>query len=85
MKFSFGWNRRKRPGGRPQGHGPWRCDQAWWLIMGFAGGPPPSLDQVEKRFRRLAAAAHPDRGGSVTEMQALVRARARARSQYRQG
>jgi len=53
--------------------------------MGFAGGPPPSLDQVEKRFRRLAAAAHPDRGGSVTEMQALVRARARARSQYRQG
>jgi len=51
--------------------------------MGFVGGPPASLDQVEKRFRRLAAMAHPDRGGSDSEMQTLVRARARARLQYR--
>ncbi len=62
---------------------PWSCDQAWWLTMGFAGGPPASLEVVEKRFRRLAALAHPDRGGSDSEMQALVRARARARQQYR--
>ena len=81
------WFNQSHPKQSPQtGTGPirpWRCDQAWWLTMGFAGGPPASLDVVEKRFRRLAALAHPDRGGSDSQMQALVRARARARQQYR--
>jgi len=62
---------------------PWNCEQAWWLTMGFAAGPPPSLEHVEKRFRRLASTAHPDHGGSAGELQALLRARHRARQQYR--
>ena len=84
MKLWFGQSRQKQSPQRPTTPvRPWRCDPAWWLTMGFAGGPPASLEQVEKRFRRLAALAHPDRGGSDTEMQNLVRARARARLQYR--
>lgn len=52
---------------------------AWWLAMGFEQGPPRSLDNVERRFRQLAAAAHPDRGGTPEQMQALLAARAAAR------
>ncbi len=54
---------------------------AWWHVMGFDAGPPRSLDHVERRFRRLAALAHPDRGGSAEQMQRLLRARAQARRQ----
>ncbi len=56
------------PGGTP-----------WWHVLGFEAGPPPSLGVAETRFRKLAAAAHPDRGGSVDAMQRLNRARAEAR------
>ena len=51
----------------------------WWRVLGFESGPPASLCAAETRFRQLAAAAHPDRGGSVDAMQRLNRARAEAR------
>jgi len=57
------------------------AEPAWWHVMGFEGGPPRSLADVERRFRRLAARAHPDRGGDAERMQSLVRARAEARRQ----
>ena len=63
----------------------WRGDTAWWHVMGYAAGPPHSLDQVERRFRRLAAEAHPDRGGSCEQLQRLLRARALARRQLTPG
>ena len=56
-------------------------DAAWWHVMGYEGGPPRSLEQVERQFRRLAASAHPDRGGDAQQMQRLLRARAQARVQ----
>lgn len=55
--------------------------EAWWHVMGYEAGPPRSLGQVEQRFRRLAAAAHPDRGGSPEHFHRLLRARAQARRQ----
>ena len=59
-------------------------EPAWWHIMGYEAGPPRSLDQVERQFRRLAALAHPDRGGDAAQMQRLIRARAQARVQLTQ-
>ena len=56
-------------------------DAAWWHVLGFDGGPPRSLPDVERRFRRLAARLHPDRGGSAEQMQQLIRAREQARRQ----
>ncbi|MFT5448233.1 MAG: hypothetical protein ACI9DC_003415 [Gammaproteobacteria bacterium] len=56
-------------------------EPAWWHVMGYEGGPPRSLQQVERRFRRLAVLAHPDRGGDGEQLQRLIRARARARVQ----
>lgn len=57
------------------------AEPAWWHVMGYDAGPPRSLVQVEQRFRRLAARAHPDRGGSAELMQRLIRARLQARRQ----
>lgn len=56
-------------------------ESAWWHVMGFNAGPPRCLANVERRFRKLAARAHPDRGGSPDQMQALLEARAEARRQ----
>jgi len=56
-------------------------EPAWWHVMGFESGPPRSIADVERRFRSLAARAHPDRGGTAEQMQRLVRARAQARRQ----
>ena len=56
-------------------------ERAWWHVMGYEAGPPQSLAQVERQFRRLAASAHPDRGGDPEHMQLLIRARAQARVQ----
>jgi hypothetical protein len=56
-------------------------EPAWWHVMGYDAGPPRSLVQVERRFRHLAARAHPDRGGSAEVMQRLIRARLQARRQ----
>jgi len=39
------------------------------------------VSEVERRYRELAAAAHPDRGGSTGRMQLLNWARAEARRQ----
>jgi len=79
------WFREGRPKGRPSNStpgNPLRLEKAaWWHVMGYEAGPPGSLDQVEKQFRRLAARAHPDRGGSAERMQQLIHARALARRQ----
>jgi hypothetical protein len=56
-------------------------ESSWWCVMGYEAGPPRSLAQVERQFRRLAALAHPDRGGDALQMQRLLRARAQARVQ----
>ena len=56
-------------------------EPAWWHVMGYTAGPPRSLAQVERQFRRLATLAHPDRGGNAEQMQRLIRARAQARVQ----
>jgi hypothetical protein len=61
--------------------GAWFADPAWWHVMEFADGPPRSITDVERRFRRLAARLHPDRGGSAEKMQGLIRAREQARRQ----
>jgi hypothetical protein len=61
--------------------GAWFADPAWWHVMEFADGPPRSINDVELRFRRLAARLHPDRGGSAEQMQCLIRAREQARRQ----
>ena len=58
-------------------------ETAWWHEMGYEGGPPRSLEQMERQFRRLVASAHPDRGGDAQRMQRLLRARALARVQLR--
>jgi len=71
---------RRDVGGRARAPLP-AAEPAWWLVMGYDGGPPRSLAQVEQRFRRLAVLAHPDRGGSAEQMQRLIRARAQARRQ----
>lgn len=56
-------------------------DAPWWHVMGYESGPPRSLEQVERQFRRLAACAHPDRGGDAHQLQRLIQARAQARQQ----
>ncbi len=66
---------RAHPGLRP-------AEFAWWDVMGFESGPPSSLKFVEERFRQLAAAVHPDRGGSTAQMQRLIWARIEARRQF---
>jgi hypothetical protein len=63
--------------------GAWFAEPAWWHVMGFGDGPPRSVAEMEQRFRRLVARAHPDRGGSAEQMQRLIRAREQARRQLR--
>jgi hypothetical protein len=55
--------------------------EPWRGVLGFEAGQPCTLGAVETRFRKLAALAHPDRGGSVDAMQQLNLARAEARRQ----
>jgi hypothetical protein len=74
----------RRAGGRRERAAVALCrfsDPAWWQVMGFESGPPGTLALVERRFRRLATLAHPDRGGSAEHMQRLIRARHEARRQ----
>ena len=73
--------RAKSPGAGSRGASSLHGEPAWWHVMEFEAGPPGRLTDVEQRFRRLAARAHPDRGGSVEGMQRLIRARAQARRQ----
>ena len=78
------WFRRQSETARDAGPGfgaPSGGEPAWWHVMGYEAGPPRSLGQVEQRFRRLAAAAHPDRGGEPEDFHRLLRARAQARRQ----
>ncbi len=49
----------------------------WRTVLGLTGRPAP--DQVEAQYRRLAATAHPDKGGSLEAMQRLNAARDAAR------
>ena len=72
------WSERVRA--RARGRRATHAEQpTWWHVLGFQNGPPQSLGNVEAQFRRLAALAHPDRGGSHDRMQQLNWARAEAR------
>ena len=72
----------ERVSARARGRQATRVEQpTWWHVLGFQDGPPPTLVNVERRFRRLATLAHPDRGGSHDRMQELNQARAEARRQ----
>jgi len=48
---------------------PANADADWAIVLGVP--PTASADEIEAAFRRLAMAAHPDRGGSHDEMARL--------------
>lgn len=52
--------------------------------LGFTEAPT-SVDDVEARFRKLAATMHPDQGGNAADFQAVVAARQQAREQLAGG
>lgn len=43
---------------------------------------PSSVDDLETRFRKLAATMHPDQGGNAADFQAVVAARKQAREHF---
>ena len=47
----------------------------WRQVFGFAKDEKVSAEQLQKRFKERAAAAHPDKGGSDESMMHLNRAR----------
>lgn len=47
--------------------------ESWWQVLGVA--PTATADEVAAAYRKLAAAAHPDRGGSDAAMARLNAAR----------
>lgn len=47
----------------------------WRLVLKLDGGAPVSEDVIRARFRQLAAAAHPDNGGSHHDFERLTQAR----------
>lgn len=57
---------------------PERVDTDWRAVLGILADVPLSRVVVEERFRELAFAAHPDRGGSHDRMAALTAARVAA-------
>ena len=58
---------------------PERAGEWWREVLGFEPGVKPSVDDIEDRFRQLAHAAHPDKGGDVNVWHQLVKAREDAR------
>jgi hypothetical protein len=52
----------------------------WRAVLGF-NGTAVSLDDVKRRFRELAAVAHPDQGGDDHQMQRLNAAYAAAKQE----
>ncbi|MCA0450671.1 MAG: J domain-containing protein [Proteobacteria bacterium] len=58
----------------PDGARPWR------EVLGFAPNVAVSAIEIDEAFKRQAAKAHPDVGGSADEMAALNRARLEAKA-----
>jgi hypothetical protein len=57
-----------------------RPEVDWRSILGFEqSNTLPSEERIEEKFRRAAAAAHPDKGGSDDKMALVNAARAAAR------
>lgn len=56
----------------------------WWQVLELSEGMIGELDiaMVEARYRKLAAKAHPDHGGSEVAMAELNLAREQARAHY---
>lgn len=58
------------------------AQKTWREILGFVDvDAPPTLDQVERKFRELASEHHPDRGGNPEIFSDLVHARESARAE----
>jgi hypothetical protein len=55
------------------------ASKTWRDVFGFMPNERPSLADVEARYRALAQARHPDRGGSDNAMAEINRARDQAR------
>jgi hypothetical protein len=53
----------------------------YFRALGFTE-VPASVDDVEARFRKLAAAMHPDQGGNAPDFRAVVDARRQAREHF---
>lgn len=51
--------------------------ESWWQVLGLSG-PNASREEIERAYRRLAGAHHPDREGGDTEQMARIN---RARDQ----
>jgi hypothetical protein len=67
-----GWPFQGFPGSPPPPPDPTIAERARARkLLGFAHDQPITLDMLQKRRRELARQHHPDRGGSVTKMQAV--------------
>lgn len=53
--------------------------RGWRTVLGWTEGDRPTLPQVDATYRRLAANAHPDRGGDAERMAEINEARDAAR------
>lgn len=56
----------------------------WRQVLGFKASDKPSIEEVDKAYRRAAASAHPDKGGSTEAMARVNQARAEAREELGQ-
>lgn len=55
------------------GHVALPAPEQWWQVLGLTAAAP--VDLIQRRYRELAAKAHPDRGGSNAAMARLNAAR----------
>lgn len=55
------------------GHVALPAPEQWWQVLGLTAAAP--VDLIQRRYRELAAHAHPDRGGSNAAMARLNAAR----------
>jgi hypothetical protein len=54
--------------------------KSWREVLRFRAGEMPTVQDIDRRYRELAPAAHPDAGGSQDAMADLNRARAEAKA-----
>ncbi|HEU4731729.1 MAG TPA: J domain-containing protein [Kofleriaceae bacterium] len=56
-------------------------DEPWWMVLGLPESA--SLDDIQRRYRDMASANHPDRGGDPARMVAINKAYESARGEGR--